>query len=51
MEKLIVEENVFIEEEKYQRIKKEMKKKNDYFTAFEYEVLTQRLGEIWANEP
>ena len=51
MEKLIIEENGFIEEEKYQRIKKEMKKKNDYFTAFEYEVLTQRLGEIWANEP
>ena len=50
MEKLIIEENGFIEEEKYQRIKKEMKKKNDYFTAFEYEVLTQRLGEIWANE-
>lgn len=46
MEKLIIEENEFIEEEKYQRIKKEMNKKNDYFTAFEYEVLTQRLGEI-----
>lgn len=41
---------VIVPEEKYQKIKKEMKKENDYFTAFEYETLTQRLGEIWANE-
>ena len=41
---------VIVPEEKYQKIKKEMKKENDYFTAFEYEVLTQRLGEILANE-
>ena len=41
---------VIVPEEKYQKIKDEMKKENDYFTAFEYETLTQRLGEIWANE-
>lgn len=36
MEKLIIEENEFIEEEKYQRIKKEMNKKNDFFSEHEF---------------
>lgn len=40
MEKLIIEENEFIEEEKYQRIKKEMNKKEDLFTLQEIKLFT-----------
>lgn len=46
MEKLIVEENRFIKEETYQRIKKEMNKKDDFFNKQEFSkfnaVLMQR---------
>lgn len=40
MEKLIVEENGFIKEAIYQRIKKEMNKKDDYFTLNELKQFT-----------
>ena len=46
MEKLIVEENVFIEEEKYQRIKKEMNKTDDCFTAEELKTLKKLLKKL-----
>lgn len=46
MEKLIVEENVFIEEEKYQRIKKEMNKTDDWFTAEELKTLKKLLKKL-----
>lgn len=37
---------VFIEEEKYQKIKKEIGKENDVYTLEEYIELSERLGEI-----
>lgn len=40
MENLIVEESEFIEEEKYQRIKKETNKRNDFFTLDEIKQFT-----------
>ena len=40
MEKLIVEENGFIKKAIYQRIKKEMNKKDDYFTLNELKQFT-----------
>ena len=49
MEKLIIEENEFIEEEKYQRIKKEMNKKKWLFYSiwiWGFDTKTRRnLGE------
>lgn len=46
MEKLIVEENVFIEEEKYQRIKREMNKTNDWFSWEELKTLKKLLKKL-----
>lgn len=46
MEKLIVEENRFIKEEIYQRIKKEMNKKDDYFTEEELKILKNKLKKL-----
>lgn len=40
MEKLIVEENEIIEEDLYQRIKKEMNKKDDFFNLKELKEFT-----------
>ena len=39
-------EKIFIDEKTYQKIKKEMGKKNDVFTTKEYGKLTKRRGEI-----
>ncbi len=39
MEKLVVEENEIIEEELYQKIKKQMNKKDDWFTSEELKIL------------
>lgn len=36
MEKLVVEENEIIEEELYQKIKKQMNKKDDFFNEHEF---------------
>lgn len=46
MEKLIAEENVFIEEEKYQRIKREMNKTNDWFSWEELKTLKKLLKKL-----
>lgn len=46
MEKLIVEEIGFIKEEKYQRIKKEINKTDNYFTMEELKILKKRLKKI-----
>ena len=49
MEKQIVEEIGFINEELYQKIKKEMNKKDDYFTSKELIIFTdfyRNPGEI-----
>lgn len=46
MEKLNVEENVFIEEEKYQRIKREMNKTNDWFSWEELKTLKKLLKKL-----
>lgn len=49
MEKIIVTENEFIEREKYQRIKKEMNKTDDWFNPEEMEQFTniyRNSGEI-----
>ena len=46
MEKLIVEENGFIEEEKYQRIKREMNKTNDWFSWEELKTLKKLLKKL-----
>ena len=46
MEKLIVEESKFIEREKYQRIKKEMNKTDDWFTAEELKTLEKLLKKL-----
>ena len=46
MEKLIVEENVFIEEEKYQRIKREMNKTKDWFSWEELKTLKKLLKKL-----
>jgi hypothetical protein len=43
MEKLIVEENEIIEEELYQKIKKQMNKKDDWFTSKELRILKKHL--------
>ena len=48
MEKLIIEENGFIEEEQYQQIKKEMYKSDDYFTIEEWEKLVKKNSVILA---
>lgn len=43
MEKLVVEEREIIEEEKYQRIKKEINKTDNWFTVEELKIL-QKVG-------
>lgn len=43
MEKLIVEENGFIEEEIYQKIKKETNKKSDFLDEHEFSDFTAFL--------
>jgi len=48
MEKLIVEENEIIEEELYQKIKKQMNKKDDWFTSKELRILKKHLKN-WRN--
>ena len=48
MEKLIIEENGFIEEEQYQQIKKEMYKTDDYFTIEEWKKLVEKISVILA---
>lgn len=46
MEKLVVEENGFIKEEIYQRIKKEMNKKEDWFVAEQLKTLERELKKL-----
>ena len=46
MEKLIVEEIGFIKEEKYQRIKREMNKTNDWFSWEELKTLKKLLKKL-----
>lgn len=46
MEKIIVIESGFIEREKYQRIKKEMNKTDDWFTAEEVETLGKLVKKL-----
>jgi len=46
MEKIIVIESEFIEREKYQRIKKEMNKTDDWFTAEELKTLKKLLKKL-----
>lgn len=46
MEKIIVIESEFIEREKYQRIKKEMNKTDDWFTPEELETLEKLLKKL-----
>lgn len=46
MKKLVVEENGFIKEEIYQRIKKEMNKKEDWFAAEQLKTLERELKKL-----
>ena len=46
MEKLIVEDNGFVNEKLYLRIKKEMNKKDDYFTSkelYNLQIFTKKV--------
>ena len=46
-----MEKNVtIIPEAKYQKIKNELGKENEWFSRMEIEILTQWLGEIQANQ-
>ncbi len=49
MEKLVVEEIEIIEEEKYQRIKKEINKTDNWFTLEELKILQKADKKIDVN--
>jgi len=46
MERIETKEDLFIKEEDYQKIKKEMNLKRDYFTLAEITNIYKKVGEI-----